>query len=212
MRGSHLSRPSVHPAGRRRIGAVLVTAALLATSLSGIATATASTRSPSTRSPSTRASTGNEVITFWNSVAVEVIVTDALKANAESNLWYAFEQAAVYNAVVGITGRYEPYKWNPDAPANASPQAAAATAAYRVLLTYFPASQARLDTAYDTSLDQILDGTAKQRGIRFGERAAARIIHLRTDDGRGADLPFTKPLAPGVWRPTPPTFTPFFDP
>jgi hypothetical protein len=143
---------------------------------------------------------------------VDVIITDAGKANAEGNLWYAFTQAAVYNAVVGITGRYEPYKWNPDAPANASPRAAAATAAYRVLLTYFPASQARLDTAYDTSLDQITDGRAKERGIRFGERAAARIIALRTDDGRFGDLLFTEELAPGVWRPTPPTFTPFFDP
>jgi hypothetical protein len=194
---SRLSRPI-----RRSVGAALLTAALLATSLSGIATARTSTQAP----------TGHEVITFWNGVAVSVIVTDAGKANAEAFLWYAFEQAAVYNAVVGITGRYEPYKWHPDAPADASPRAAAATAAYRVLLTYFPASQARLDAAYSTSLDQIPDGIAKERGIRFGERAAARIIELRTDDGRFADLTFTEPLAPGVWRPTPPTFAPFFDP
>ena len=52
---------------------------------------------------------------------------------------------------------------------------------------------------------------AKQRGIQFGERAAARIIKLRTGDGRFANLPFTVPPAAGVWRPTPPTFTPFFD-
>ena len=31
-------------------------------------------------------------------------ITDAGKANAEGFLWYAFTQAAVYNAVVGITG------------------------------------------------------------------------------------------------------------
>ena len=212
MHRSRLSHPAGHPIRRRSVGAVLVTAALLGTTLTGIATATASTRSSSPRASTARASTGHEVITFWNGVAVNVIVTDAGKANAEAFLWYAFVQAAVYNAVVGITGRYEPYKWDPDAPENASPRAAAATAAYRVLLTYFPASQARLDTAYDTSLDLIPDGTAKQRGIRFGERAAARIINLRTDDGRFGDLLFTEEPAPGVWRPTPPTFTPFFDP
>ena len=39
-----------------------------------------------------------------------MIVVDAGKANAEAFLWYAFEQAAVYNAVNGITGRYELYK------------------------------------------------------------------------------------------------------
>jgi hypothetical protein len=201
MRRSRLSHPAAHLI-RRRVGSALVTAALLATSLSGMPTATAATG----------ASTGHEVITFWNGVAVSVIVTDAGKANAEAFLWYAFEQAAVYNAVVGITGRYDPYKWNPDPPANASPRAAAATAAYRVLLTYFPGSQERLDAAYDTSLGQIPDGIAKERGVQFGERAAARIIALRTDDGRFADLTFTEPLAPGVWRPTPPSFAPFFDP
>src|SRR5437867_5231328 len=89
----------------RRFG-VLLTAALLMTSLSGITTGTASTRY----------SADPAVITFWNGVAVAVIVTDAGKANAEAFLWYAFEQAAVYNAVVGITGRYEPYTWHPEAP------------------------------------------------------------------------------------------------
>jgi hypothetical protein len=186
---------------RRRLG-VLLTAALLMTSLSGITTGTASTRY----------SADPAVITFWNGVAVATIVTDAGKANAEAFLWYAFEQAAVYNAVVGITGRYEPYKWNPGSPENASPQAAAATAAYRVLLTYFPGSQTRLDTAYADSLDQIPDGVDKERGIKFGERAAAHIIQLRTDDGRFADVRFTKKPKPGVWRPTPPAYAPFFDP
>ena len=202
VRNSRPTHRTAHPVRRRSAGAVLVTAALLATSFAGIASA----------NPPSSAVPGYEVITFWNSVAAGVIITDAGKANAEGNLWYAFEQLAVYNAVVGITGRYEPYRWNPEAPANASPKAAAATAAFRVLLTYFPASQARLDAAYATSLDQIADGEAKERGIRFGERAAARMIALRTDDGRFGDLLFTQEPGPGVWRPTPPTFTPFFDP
>ncbi len=202
MRRAHRSLSAVHPAGRRAVGAALLTAALLASSLGGIATGSAPTRSAADPA----------VIPFWNAVAVDVIVTDAGKANAEAFLWFAFEQAAVYNAVVGITERYEPYKWDPDPPEVASPEAAAATAAFRVLLEYFPASEARLNTAYETSLDGIPDGDPKQGGIRFGERAAARIIRLRTDDGRFADVPFETPLAPGVWRPTPPTFTPFFDP
>jgi hypothetical protein len=81
-----------------------------------------------------------------------------------------------------------------------------------VLLTYFPASQARLDGQLAASLEQIPDGRAEQQGIRYGRRAADRIIRLRADDGRFADLPFEVPPAPGVWRPTPPGFAPFFDP
>jgi hypothetical protein len=52
------------------------------------------------------------VITDWNATAVATIVTDAGKANAEAFLWYAFEQAAVYKAVVGITRCYELYRWD----------------------------------------------------------------------------------------------------
>jgi hypothetical protein len=207
MRLARSCRPTDHPVSRRGIAAALVTAAaLLATTLTGVAAGAAEA------APSSPPAADPAVITDWNAVAVATIVTDAGKANAEAFLWYAFEQAAVYNAVVGITGRYQPYKWRPDAPEGASPQAAAATAAYRVLLTYFPASQARLDAAYAASLAQVPDGRAKQSGIRFGERAAARIVELRTDDGRFAAITFDVPPAPGVWRPTPPALAPFFDP
>ena len=202
MRRDHRTHSPVHPDRRRIVGVGLVSAALLAASLSGTGAGAAPTR----------AAADPAVIPFWNGVAVDVVVVDAGKANAEALLWFSFTHAAVYNAVVGITGRYEPYKWDPDAPEVASPEAAAATAAYRVLLEYFPASEAKLTTAYDTSLDGIPDGDPKEGGIQFGERAAARIIKLRTDDGRFADVPFETPPAPGVWRPTSPTFTPFFDP
>jgi hypothetical protein len=152
------------------------------------------------------------VITDWNAVAVATIVVDAGKANAEAFLWYAFEQAAVYNAVVGITREYDLYRWKVRGPTSASPEAAAAAAAHRVLLTYFPASEPRLSAAYSESLENVPDGPAKDQGIRYGERAARHIIRIRADDGRFADIVFDEPLAPGVWRPTPPTFTPFFDP
>jgi hypothetical protein len=113
---------------------------------------------------------------------------------------------------VGITRRYELYNWNTRGPRGASPQAAAAVAAHDVLLEYFPASQARLDTALAASLAEIPDGKAKKQGIGYGERAADRLIELRQDDGRFAPVTFDVPPAPGVWRPTPPAFAPFFDP
>ena len=77
------------------------------------------------------------VITDWNATAVGTIVTDAGKGGGEAFLSLGFAQAAVYNAVNGITRRYELYKWDVDGPPGASPQAAAAAAANRVLLTYF---------------------------------------------------------------------------
>ena len=106
-----------------------------------------------------------KVIGDWNAIAFDTIIVDAGKANAEAFIWLAFEQAAVYNAVVGITRRYELYNWNARGPRGASPQAAAAVAAHDVLLEYFPASQVRLDTALAGSLAEIPDGPAKQQGI-----------------------------------------------
>jgi hypothetical protein len=152
------------------------------------------------------------VISSWNATAVATVVTDAGKANPEAFLWFAFVHLAMYNAVVGITRDYDLYQWDRRGPRSASPEAAAAAAAHRLLLHYFPASQARLDQALVASLDGVADGSAEQQGVAYGELAADRIIELRADDGRNGSLTFSMPLGPGVWRPTPPGFLPFFEP
>jgi len=164
------------------------------------------------------------VILAWDAIMVSTIAGPAPngvgKANVEAFFWFPFVQAAVYNAVNGVTGEYELYKWNAKAPKGASPEAAAAAAAHGVLMEYFgtgdfPNSEtiaANLNAALATSLGQIPDGVPKDQGIRYGERAAERLVELREDDGRFAPVVFDTPLAPGVWRPTPPAMAPFFDP
>ena len=148
------------------------------------------------------------VIAEWNALGMSTFVADPTKALQETPLYIAFVQAAVYNAVVGIDGRYEPYRFHAHAPHRTSAQAAAVAAAHEVLVTYSPYAQPTLDAAYAASLAQIHDGKAKTRGIAFGIRAADHLIAQRTNDGRNAPLLFTQPPAPGVWRPTPPVFLP----
>jgi hypothetical protein len=155
---------------------------------------------------------GATVVNDWNETAVATVNGDAKRPGAEQSLWYGIVSAAVYNAVVGIEGHYAEYKWHERGPRSASSEAAAATAAHRVLLTYFPASKDRLDAALTASLAKIPDGKAEDQGVAFGERAAARIVHLRENDGRGAPVTFDKPPAPGVWRPSPPSNAPMVDP
>jgi hypothetical protein len=161
------------------------------------------------------------VIATWNEIAVYTITKPVAQggrgANAEAFIWYAFVHAAMYNAVVGITHEYELYKWHVRGPAIASPEAAAAVAAHDVLMEYFGANAtiaASLDASLQASLAQIPDGVSETLGIRFGERAADRVIELRADDGRFAPVVFNppQPLAPGVWRPTPMANAAFFDP
>jgi hypothetical protein len=169
---------------------------LLITFAAGNATATPK------RSP---ASTGDPtVISDWNAIAVSTLVGDTTKQPVEDILYMGFVQAAVYNAVVGVEGRYVPYRFRAHAPRGTSVQAAAVAAAHKVLVTYVPAAQATLDAAYAASLAQIHDGTAKTKGLAFGIRAAESLIRLRANDGRNAPIFFTQPEAPGVWRPTPP--------
>jgi hypothetical protein len=105
------------------------------------------------------------VITAWNATAVNTIAgpapNGAGKANAEGFLYFAFVQEAVYNAVNGITREYK-LQVACQGPERASPEAAAAAAAHRVLLTYFgdtpisgPTITANLNAALAASLAQI---------------------------------------------------------
>jgi hypothetical protein len=183
--------------------AAFAAAVLLAALASGPATAaTARTMDPGDAA----------VINDWNALATTTLLGDTTKPAAEHLLYIAFVQAAVYDAVVGVEGRYAPYRFHAHAPHGTSAQAAAVAAAHQVLVTYVPSAQAALDAAYASSLAQLPDGKAKTRGIAFGIRAADNLIRLRAHDGRNAPILFTQQPAPGVWRPTPPAFAPMIDP
>lgn len=86
--------------------AALVAVALLSTSVGSVEAS----------KPPAQAAADPKVISDWNAIAFDTIVVDAGKANAEAFMWFAFEQAAVYNAVVGITRSYELYNWNARGP------------------------------------------------------------------------------------------------
>ncbi|MEU2742486.1 hypothetical protein ABZ656_46235 [Streptomyces sp. NPDC007095] len=145
----------------------------------------------------------------WNAIATDTIKTSlGPRPSGQAAIWEGFVSVAVYNAVVGIEGGYALYKWRERGPAKASSAAAAATAAHDVLLTCFPAFKERLDTAYANSLAALPAGQARDRGVDYGRRAAARIIELREGDGRFADVPFTASPAPGAGGPPRPRSSP----
>jgi hypothetical protein len=114
---------------------------------------------------------------------------------------------AMYDAVNAIDGGHEGYLLSTRvATPFDSKDAAAATAAYSVLLNIFPAQQLVLDAQYAASLAGIPDGTAKTRGIAVGEAAAAAMIAARTADGRFGTPWFDVGLGAGEWRPVLPAF------
>ena len=120
----------------------------------------------------------------------------------------AMVQGAVYDAVNAIDGGHEGYLLGPriGSPFD-SKEAAAATAAYRVLLSLPGAQKPVLDAQYAASLSGIADGVPKTRGIAVGEAAAAAMIAARTADGRFGPPGFPlDPPGPGVWEPVLPAF------
>ncbi len=149
------------------------------------------------------------VIVQWNQITQRTLAENAV-AVPPSGLYYAFTALAMYDAVVTIEGGYEPWAEQPAAQAHASPEVAAATAAYLVLRHFFPNSAAALDADYAAALSDIPNGVGRVHGVRVGQAAAATLIELRTDDGRDAAVPQPggAPFDAGEWQPTPPANAP----
>jgi hypothetical protein len=146
------------------------------------------------------------VVTDWNTIASTTIVTNGGKSPAPSSVFFAYSSLAVYDAVNAITGQYQPFDYRFAAPANASTGAAAAAAAHRVLVNYFPSQQTALDSQFTTSLAGIADGGDKTAGVAVGEAAAMAIIRARMGDGLEANIAYTPGSGPGAWIPTPPAY------
>jgi hypothetical protein len=74
-------------------------------------------------------------------------------------------------------------------------------------MTYFGSTPTVADALNEhlaDSLAAVPDGGRKDRGVRYGLRAADRIIALRAGDGRGAVVTIPQPTGAGDWRPTSP--------
>ena len=143
-----------------------------------------------------------DVVLDWNAIAVSATGTGQGPFNQARLL--AITQLAVFEAVNAIAREYEPYLGTVVAPAGASADAAAVTAAHRVLKNYLPGSAAMLDAALATSLAAMPDGSAKAGGIATGEAAAAAMIAARVNDGATPPM-FYLPAStnPGAWQLTP---------
>ena len=123
----------------------------------------------------TGSSTPGGVIIDWNLITVRATKVGGFNSNLASRI-EAIEAIAVYDAVNSILHFGTPYHYNVSPAAAASPQAAAAQAAHDVLVNYFPAQKASLDSSLATSLNGIADaGTGGGKtGIAAGTIAGQR--------------------------------------
>ena len=151
------------------------------------------------------ASAGANAVDDWSGIGYDVITGPTTGNRAGlSQIDFAYVHLAIYDAVNAIDGRYSMFAVKPDtSPAGASPEAATAAAAYKMLRWLFPAQAASLDAKYANYLLGIADSAAKTRGIAVGTEVATKFIALRTGDGRNAVVPYVFGTGPGVYQKTP---------
>jgi hypothetical protein len=155
-----------------------------------------------------------DAVTDWNLIASNAIVVTAGQPPPVSVLHFAMVHGAVYDAVNAIDRGHRPYLVQPSSNPTDSKEAAAATAAYRVLVGFddlpglFPSQQPTLQPQYDAYIASLPDNPPGSRanGVTIGETTARAMLTNRQNDGRFGPPPALYPPAPGIWRPTPPNF------
>ena len=109
---------------------------------------------------------------------------------------------AMFEALNAIDRRYESYLKLPAGDPTASQDAAAATAAYKVLLQHYPDKKTALDESYAITMAEIRDERAREAGRLIGEQAAAAAITAGRMDPAFKPTLWRPRTAPGVWIPT----------
>jgi hypothetical protein len=187
-----------------------VALAVLAAALLPAAAASAKPTKPASLAP-TAALT-------WHAITLTAVRSAVITADgpprpvlqAEGRVYMAYVQAAVYDAVTKIEGRYVPYHDFAVDPTGASAEVAVAAAARKALDYYLPDQAAFVDAQYATYLAGLPD-VGKAAGVAVGEAAADDIIAFRADDGRNAPTATygdpTLPVVAGVWQVVPPATT-----
>jgi len=146
---------------------------------------------------------GADVVTDWNTIIMAS--TGPGRPGPVALQDVAVAHLAIHDAIQSYERRFEPYYVQVSNP-QGSKLAAAATAAYRLLVTFYPSQAATLDATYGTWLaNNALTGDA---GIEVGEEVAARYVGIRRTDPNPPLPPFLGGTNPGEWRPTAPGFAP----
>lgn len=115
----------------------------------------------------------------------------------------AMVHLAIHDAVNAVDRRYQPYAYATlDTQADA--EAAAASAAHRVLAGLFPAQAASLDAKLADSLAAVPDGPAETKGVALGQQVAAAVLQRRANDGSAAVVGYAPSTGAGRFQFVPP--------
>jgi hypothetical protein len=106
---------------------------------------------------------------------------------------------AMFEALNSIDRRYQSYLGFEQADRTASQEAAAATAAYKVLVHHYPAQKAAIEDSYTLAMAALKDERSREAGRTLGEKAAAAAIAAGGIDPAVPQEPYRPRAAPGEW-------------
>ena len=144
-----------------------------------------------------------DAVLTWNTNTVNAVrASIPTKVQTDGMVYMSYVQAAVYDAVTKLEGRYAPYHDFPFMVVpGASVQAAVAAATRTILNNYLPDQQLAVDTEYNAYIATLGGDVAD--GVALGNAAAQDLITFRTGDGLKAATPSyggIGPILPGQWQ------------
>ena len=142
-----------------------------------------------------------DVVTDWNMATHAVLRTAQVQGSAQSRT-LAMVHVAISDAINSVQNRYTRYIATVPVMPNASPEAAAASAAREILVQLHPNQKGMIDEAYAASVKAIPEGAARDQGVALGEQVAALIHADRATDGASVADTYRPLTRPGVWVPT----------
>jgi hypothetical protein len=144
-----------------------------------------------------------DVIDDWTAQADAFAFEKRLNPPAQTRL-LALMHVSMFEAVNAIDRRYLPYALDLVADVKTSREVAVAAAGYSVLTAAYPDQTAACDILLASSLAAIPAGSARDRGVILGRRAAADLLEKRVPDGSEIKETWRPVTAPGVYLPTAP--------
>ena len=131
-----------------------------------------------------------DAVVTWNTNTVAAVrASSPTKFQTDGMVYMSYVQAAVYDAVTKLEGRYDPYHdFAAVVVPGASVQAAVAAASQTTLDCYLPDQKPTVDAEYNAYIGTLTGNVTD--GVALGEAAANDIIAYRTGDGLNGTMPF----------------------
>ena len=164
-------------------------------------------RRPGVESLDERCLPSADAVVQWNQAVLAAVRSDK-PTLAFLTRDLAIVQTAIYDAVNSIDHTSGAFLVQANAPAGASPVAAADAAGLFTASALFPNDTALFQATYLSVLAGVPDGQGKADGLAVGRSVAEQTLISRVTDGANAVVPYTPGTAPGDWRPTPSAFAP----